>query len=104
MAKGTRKFYGIEVSDTNHNENYAEWYHDGLGAIKKLLAEQQGRVVGAFHRDDIGDIDIIYKELSKFKIEPEKLADIIQNGKIILKNVENAGYTAVTTIKKMILF
>lgn len=93
-------FYGIEVSDTNHNENYAEWYHDGLGAIKKLLAEQQGRVVGAFHREDIGDIDIRYKELSKFKIEPEKLADIIQNGKITLKNVENQGYTAVTTIKK----
>ncbi|MCI5968236.1 MAG: hypothetical protein MRZ19_01835, partial [Helicobacter sp.] len=31
--------------------NYAEFYHDGPNAIKKLLAERQGQVAGAFYRE-----------------------------------------------------
>lgn len=30
-------------------ENYAEYYHDGKGALQKLLIEKQGQVAGAFH-------------------------------------------------------
>ncbi|EAK0934246.1 hypothetical protein APU52_02545 [Campylobacter jejuni] len=41
-------------------ENYAEYYHDGKGALQKLLIEKQGQVVGAFHRKDLGDIDLVW--------------------------------------------
>ncbi|EPU1613196.1 hypothetical protein ACVUUU_000135 [Campylobacter coli] len=41
-------------------ENYTEYYHDGKGALQKLLIEKQGQVVGAFHRKDLGDIDLVW--------------------------------------------
>ncbi|EPN6837335.1 PBECR2 nuclease fold domain-containing protein, partial [Campylobacter coli] len=41
-------------------ENYAEYYHDGKGALQKLLIEKQGQVAGAFHRKDLGDIDLVW--------------------------------------------
>ncbi|HEC2298728.1 TPA: hypothetical protein R2A00_001993, partial [Campylobacter jejuni] len=37
-------------------KNYTEYYHDGKGALQKLLIEKQGQVAGAFHRKDLGDI------------------------------------------------
>ena len=40
--------------------NYAEFYHDGANAIKKLLTEKQGQVAGAFHKDGLGDIDLVW--------------------------------------------
>ena len=46
--------------------NYAEFYRDGQGAVKKLLAEKQGQVAGAFYRDDLakatgtGEIDLVW--------------------------------------------
>ncbi|EKP8400530.1 hypothetical protein P3136_001831, partial [Campylobacter jejuni] len=33
-------------------KNYTEYYHDGKGALQKLLIEKQGQVAGAFHRKD----------------------------------------------------
>ncbi|AZR08438.1 crystallin beta/gamma motif-containing protein [Campylobacter jejuni subsp. jejuni] len=41
-------------------ENYAEYYHDGKSALQKLLIEKQGQVAGAFHRKDLGDIDLVW--------------------------------------------
>ncbi|EIK5413525.1 hypothetical protein PEZ18_000896 [Campylobacter coli] len=41
-------------------ENYTEYYHDGKGALQKLLIEKQGQVAGAFHRKDLGDIDLVW--------------------------------------------
>ncbi|HFW6688817.1 TPA: PBECR2 nuclease fold domain-containing protein [Campylobacter jejuni] len=41
-------------------ENYVEYYHDGKGALQKLLIEKQGQVAGAFHRKDLGDIDLVW--------------------------------------------
>ncbi|RDU51257.1 hypothetical protein CQA49_09815, partial [Helicobacter sp. MIT 00-7814] len=40
--------------------NYAEFYHDGKGAIKKLLSEKQGQVAGAFYKENLGDIDLVW--------------------------------------------
>lgn len=40
--------------------NYAEFYRDGQGAVKKLLAEKQGQVAGAFYRQELGDIDLVW--------------------------------------------
>ncbi|WP_096027423.1 PBECR2 nuclease fold domain-containing protein [Campylobacter lanienae] len=44
--------------------NYAEFYHDGQNAIKKLLVERQGQVAGAFERKELGDIDLVWGEVT----------------------------------------
>ncbi|MCI7484594.1 MAG: hypothetical protein MSA68_01360, partial [Helicobacter sp.] len=50
--------------------NYAEFYHDGLGAIQKLLTERQGQVAGAFYRQELeklsgnGDITLVWGEVT----------------------------------------
>ena len=52
--------------------NYAEHYHSGESAIQKLISEAQahkesgkegaykGQVAGAFHRKELGDIDLVW--------------------------------------------
>ncbi|WP_096015632.1 hypothetical protein [Campylobacter lanienae] len=49
--------------------NYAEFYHDGANAIKKLLTERQGQVAGAFEREELGDIDLVWGEFEVVKGE-----------------------------------
>ncbi|WP_086297716.1 DUF3519 domain-containing protein [Campylobacter devanensis] len=49
--------------------NYAEFYRDGQNAIKKLLTERQGQVAGAFHKDGLGDIDLVWGEFEVVKGE-----------------------------------
>ena len=44
--------------------NYAEHYHSGESAIAKLLLERQGQVAGAFYRDELGDIDLVWGEVT----------------------------------------
>ncbi|EOX2645312.1 PBECR2 nuclease fold domain-containing protein, partial [Campylobacter upsaliensis] len=87
--------------------NYAEFYRDGKGAAKKLLAEKQGQVAGAFYKEGLGEIDLVWgdekiglkkiieKHLSDFenfegKDEAEKMVnalnEIIEKGKIITEN------------------
>ena len=45
-------------------ENYAEHYHSGESAIAKLLNEKQGQVSGAFYRKELGDIDLVWGEVT----------------------------------------
>ncbi|ENM4043531.1 hypothetical protein AB7Q07_001039, partial [Campylobacter upsaliensis] len=87
--------------------NYAEFYRDGKGAAKKLLAEKGGQVSGAFYKEGLGEIDLVWgdekiglkkiieKHLSDFenfegKDEAEKMVnalnEIIEKGKIITEN------------------
>ncbi|EPF0827786.1 PBECR2 nuclease fold domain-containing protein, partial [Campylobacter upsaliensis] len=40
--------------------NYAEFYKDGKGAVEKLLAEKQGQVAGAFYKEGLGEIDLVW--------------------------------------------
>ncbi|WP_141080718.1 LPD23 domain-containing protein, partial [Campylobacter lanienae] len=49
--------------------NYAEFYRDGQNAIKKLLTERQGQVAGAFEREELGDIDLVWGEFEVVKGE-----------------------------------
>ncbi|WP_348518108.1 PBECR2 nuclease fold domain-containing protein [Campylobacter sp. CCS1377] len=79
--------------------NYAEYYHDGTRAIKKLMLEKQGQVAGAFHRKDLGDIDLVWGEVTdKIKhkgyglahiidkhpdLDLEQIPKIIKNGRLI---------------------
>ncbi len=40
--------------------NYSEFKNDGLGAINKLLEIKKGFVAGAFHKEGLGDIDLVW--------------------------------------------
>ncbi|CZE47158.1 Uncharacterised protein [Campylobacter geochelonis] len=62
--------------------NYAEFYHDGISAIKKLLNEKQGQVAGAFSKENLGDIDLVWGD-DKFGLEhilKRRIADYIKSG------------------------
>ncbi|EPO7270025.1 PBECR2 nuclease fold domain-containing protein [Campylobacter upsaliensis] len=91
--------------------NYAEFYRDGKGAAKKLLAEKGGQVSGAFYKEGLGEIDLVWGEagsgksdgfgLAKIvKYHPEvidKLDDIIANTSIVKESdnryhLENENY------------
>ncbi|WP_423249144.1 DUF3519 domain-containing protein [Helicobacter pylori] len=54
--KGIQK---LEVpSEWGHN--YSEFKGDGLGAINKLLETKKGFVAGAFYKEGLGDIDLVW--------------------------------------------
>ncbi|MDY2822685.1 MAG: PBECR2 nuclease fold domain-containing protein, partial [Helicobacter sp.] len=84
--------------------NYAEFYHDGLGAIQKLLTERQGQVSGAFYRQELGDIDLVWgdsnfglkhildKHGSEFKDIAKELDEIIQNGEVVKRQGRDEAY------------
>uniref|UniRef100_UPI0012B1BF32 putative barnase/colicin E5 family endoribonuclease n=1 Tax=Helicobacter pylori TaxID=210 RepID=UPI0012B1BF32 len=40
--------------------NYSEFKNDGLGAINKLLETKKGFIAGAFHKEGLGDIDLVW--------------------------------------------
>lgn len=74
----SKKFIRKELQDflninplKEFGTNYAEFYRDGQGAVKKLLAEKQGQVAGAFYRDDLakatgtGEIDLVWGDSTK---------------------------------------
>lgn len=46
-------------------ENFDEFYHKGQQAVEKLLKEKHGQVVGAFQRNELGDIDLVWGEVAK---------------------------------------
>ena len=112
--------------------NYAEFYKDGKGAIQKLLSEAKdyetrkeagsltedevkqgaykGQVAGAFHKEGLGDIDLVWgdskmglqkiitKHIDDFndfagETQQAKLAnglsEIVENGKVVGENGVN---------------
>ena len=62
--------------------NYAEFYKDGKGAIQKLLAERQGQVAGAFHKEGLGDIDLVWgdSKMGLAHIIERRMQDFIEKG------------------------
>ncbi|EAL53382.1 conserved hypothetical protein [Campylobacter upsaliensis RM3195] len=84
--------------------NYAEFYKDGKGAIQKLLAEKQGQVSGAFYKEGLGDIDLVWgddsfglkhildKHGGEFEDIAEKLDKIIQNGEVVKRKGRDEAY------------
>ncbi|GAB0037592.1 hypothetical protein Yangon159_14280 [Helicobacter pylori] len=56
-AKETQK--GIKTP-SEWGPNYSEFKNDGLGAINKLLETKKGFVAGAFHKEGLGDIDLVW--------------------------------------------
>ncbi|MFP6242505.1 DUF3519 domain-containing protein, partial [Helicobacter pylori] len=45
---------------TQWGPNYSEFKGDGLGAINKLLETKKGFVAGAFYKEGLGDIDLVW--------------------------------------------
>ncbi|WP_285653285.1 hypothetical protein, partial [Helicobacter ailurogastricus] len=46
-------------------ENFAEYAGKGAEAVKKLLQEKRGQVSGAFYREDLGYIDLVWGDLQE---------------------------------------
>ncbi|KEA43912.1 hypothetical protein CR67_07035, partial [Campylobacter hyointestinalis subsp. hyointestinalis] len=90
--------------------NYAEFYHDGANAIKKLLAEKQGQVAGAFERKELGDIDLVWGEVAdKVKhtgygvshILDKRIAEFMEQG-FSKEEAQNKAIDFVKNIDKII--
>ncbi|MGN8373782.1 DUF3519 domain-containing protein, partial [Helicobacter pylori] len=59
MQKESEK--GIKQKlESEWGPNYSEFKNDGLGAINKLLETQKGFVAGAFYKEGLGDIDLVW--------------------------------------------
>ncbi|WRE53965.1 DUF3519 domain-containing protein [Helicobacter pylori] len=56
--KGIKKQKFDAPSEWGHN--YSEFKGDGLGAINKLLETKKGFVAGAFYKEGLGDIDLVW--------------------------------------------
>ncbi|MCQ2698981.1 DUF3519 domain-containing protein, partial [Helicobacter pylori] len=56
--KGIKKPKLDTPSEWGHH--YSEFKGDGLGAINKLLETKKGFVAGAFHKEGLGDIDLVW--------------------------------------------
>nr|WRE12689.1 DUF3519 domain-containing protein [Helicobacter pylori] len=62
MQKESEKGIKKQKLDTpsEWGNNYSEFNGDGLGAINKLLETKKGFVAGAFHKEGLGDIDLVW--------------------------------------------
>ncbi|GAA8092944.1 hypothetical protein HpBT093_12910 [Helicobacter pylori] len=59
MQQESKKGIKAETpSEWGHN--YSEFKGDGLGAINKLLETKKGFVAGAFYKEGLGDIDLVW--------------------------------------------
>ncbi|GAA9771569.1 hypothetical protein VN0299_08760 [Helicobacter pylori] len=63
-------------------KNYSEFKGDGLGAINKLLETKKGFVAGAFHKEGLGDIDLVWgnKDYGLEHILKRRESDAIDKG------------------------
>uniref|UniRef100_UPI000EB0F3E5 DUF3519 domain-containing protein n=1 Tax=Helicobacter pylori TaxID=210 RepID=UPI000EB0F3E5 len=61
-AKETKKGIKGQKLETpsEWGKNYSEFKGDGLGAINKLLETKKGFVAGAFYKEGLGDIDLVW--------------------------------------------
>ncbi|GAA7493005.1 DUF3519 domain-containing protein [Helicobacter pylori] len=78
-AKETQK--GIKTP-IEWGHNYSEFKGDGLGAINKLLETKKGFVAGAFHKEGLGDIDLVWgnKDYGLEHILKRRESDAIDKG------------------------
>ncbi|WQY17552.1 DUF3519 domain-containing protein [Helicobacter pylori] len=76
----TRKPKLETPSEWGHN--YSEFKGDGLGAINKLLETKKGFVAGAFYKEGLGDIDLVWgnKDYGLEHILKRRESDAIDKG------------------------
>ncbi|WRA96167.1 DUF3519 domain-containing protein [Helicobacter pylori] len=60
MQKESEKGSKKPKLETQWGPNYSEFKGDGLGAINKLLETKKGFVAGAFYKEGLGDIDLVW--------------------------------------------
>ncbi|MGL2577755.1 DUF3519 domain-containing protein [Helicobacter pylori] len=60
MQKESEKGIKKPKLESEWGENYSEFKGDGLGAINKLLETKKGFVAGAFYKEGLGDIDLVW--------------------------------------------
>ncbi|WQT24265.1 DUF3519 domain-containing protein [Helicobacter pylori] len=61
QKENAKKIKGQKLETPSEwGENYGEFKGDGLGAINKLLETKKGFVAGAFHKEGLGDIDLVW--------------------------------------------
>lgn len=92
------KYYDLHPIE-DFGTNYAEFYHDGKGAIAKLLLESQdfaksgkegtfsGQVAGAFWRKDLGDITLVWGQEGTGKSDGFGLSKIAKYHPEVLENL-----------------
>ncbi|MGN8360782.1 DUF3519 domain-containing protein, partial [Helicobacter pylori] len=78
--KGIKKPKLETPSEWGHN--YSEFKNDGLGAINKLLETKKGFVAGAFYKEGLGDIDLVWgnKDYGLEHILKRRESDAIDKG------------------------
>ncbi len=78
--KGIKKQKFEAPSEWGHN--YSEFKNDGLGAINKLLETKKGFVAGAFYKEGLGDIDLVWgnKDYGLEHILKRRESDAIDKG------------------------
>ncbi|WRD68018.1 DUF3519 domain-containing protein [Helicobacter pylori] len=78
--KGIKKQKLKTPSEWGHN--YSEFKNDGLGAINKLLETKKGFVAGAFYKEGLGDIDLVWgnKDYGLEHILKRRESDAIDKG------------------------
>ncbi|MCQ2686949.1 DUF3519 domain-containing protein [Helicobacter pylori] len=60
MQKESEKGIKKPKLESEWGHNYSEFKGDGLGAINKLLETKKGFVAGAFYKEGLGDIDLVW--------------------------------------------
>ncbi|WQX96256.1 DUF3519 domain-containing protein [Helicobacter pylori] len=68
MQKESEKASKKPKLESEWGHNYSEFKGDGLGAINKLLETKKGFVAGAFYKEGLGDIDLVWGN-SKYGLE-----------------------------------
>ncbi|EAH7597457.1 hypothetical protein EOE16_05400, partial [Campylobacter upsaliensis] len=81
--------------------NYAEFYRDGKGAVEKLLKEAEdfkqrgekgefkGQVAGAFYKEGLGEIDLVWGEAGSGKSDGFGLAKIVKYHPEVIDKLDN---------------
>ena len=88
----TKNKDSVEEDDTGYPEkNYPEYKGTGQKAVDFLVRNKGGQVKGAFSRKDIGDIDVVWGEVTDTeKHKGYGLAHIIdKHGMNVVKEIEN---------------
>lgn len=108
-SKGKNKD-GIEENDDSGypEKNYPEYKGTGQKAVDFLVKNKSGQVKGAFNRSDIGDIDVVWGEVTN-KIEhtgyglshiidkhgdsaAKKLGDVVETGDVTMTDKRGRIY------------
>ncbi|EFB0372908.1 DEAD/DEAH box helicase family protein [Campylobacter upsaliensis] len=88
---------GQDILETELKEDFGENFagYKGKEAIEKLLEEQRGQVKGAFYKEGLGEIDLVWgdknyglehilnKHGGEFKNLARELSEAVENGKIV---------------------